>query len=293
MENRPLSESDPDARFSENDFKIHKNTRQIPLTRYPSYTQCGLVGLCLKGSAKFNVHSNEHLLVKDEIVIILPGQLVSMTNVSDDFAVRLFIISNSLFDDILSGICRFSPHFFFYMRNHYYYKLDEKELINFENYFEMIYDRVISPQPYFKKEYIVNLVRIIYLDLYNSYKKNSQTPITLSPSDFRKRELSHNFFSLIMQHYKENRTVAFYADTLCITPKYLTMVIKEASGKSAKDWITEYIILEIKSLLKDSALSVQEIAVRTNFPNQSSLGRFFRKHTGMSPMQYRENQTKS
>ena len=64
-------------------------------------------------------------------------------------------------------------------------------------------------------------------------------------------------------------------------------VIKEVSGKSAKDWIVEYIVLEIKALLKNTNMNIQEIAVKTNFANQSSLGRFFRKHTGMSLSQYR------
>lgn len=67
--------------------------------------------------------------------------------------------------------------------------------------------------------------------------------------------------------------MAFYADKLCITSKYLTMVIKETSGKSAKDWIVEYVILEIKTLLKNTNMNIQEIAIRTNFANQSSLGR--------------------
>ena len=65
------------------------------------------------------------------------------------------------------------------------------------------------------------------------------------------------------------------------------MVIKEVSGKSAKDWIVEYIVLEIKALLKNTNMNIQEIAVKTNFANKSSLGRFFRKHTGMSLSQYR------
>ena len=68
-----------------------------------------------------------------------------------------------------------------------------------------------------------------------------------------------------MKHFKENKDVAFYADKLCITSKYLTMVIKETSGKSAKDWIVEYVILEIKTLLKNTNMNIQEIAIRTNF----------------------------
>ena len=105
--------------------------------------------------------------------------------------------------------------------------------------------------------------------------------------DARKEELADQFFKLIMEHYKENREVAFYADKLFITSKYLSQIIKEVSGKTAKDWITEYIVLEIKALLKNSTMNIQQIAIKTNFANQSSLGRFFRKHTGMSLLEYR------
>ena len=102
-----------------------------------------------------------------------------------------------------------------------------------------------------------------------------------------KSKLAHDFFCLIMQHYQEHKDVAFYADKLCITSKYLSMVIKEASGKTAKDWIVEYAILEIKAMLKNSTMNIQEISIKTNFANQSSLGRFFRKHTGMTLTEYR------
>lgn len=102
-----------------------------------------------------------------------------------------------------------------------------------------------------------------------------------------KSKLAHDFFCLIMQHYREHKDVAFYADKLCITSKYLSMVIKEVSGKTAKDWIVEYAILEIKAMLKNSTMNIQEISIKTNFANQSSLGRFFRKHTGMTLTEYR------
>ena len=80
-----------------------------------------------------------------------------------------------------------------------------------------------------------------------------------------------------------------FNDTFCFSVGNFLIwrLYKETSGKSAKDWIVEYIILEIKALLKNTSLNIQEIAIKTNFANQSSLGRFFRKHTGMSLSQYR------
>lgn len=152
------------------------------------------------------------------------------------------------------------------------------------NFFGMVKDKVTSNDIY-RRELIIHLLRYLYLELFSAYEKEASLMTTRK--DTRKEELANKFFGLIMKHFKENKDVAFYADKLCITSKYLTMVIKEVSGKSAKDWIVEYIVLEIKALLKNTNMNIQEIAVKTNFANQSSLGRFFRKHTGMSLSQYR------
>lgn len=80
-----------------------------------------------------------------------------------------------------------------------------------------------------------------------------------------------------MLYYKENREVAFYADKLCITSKYLSAVIKEVSGKTAKDWIIEYMVLEIKALLKNSTLNIQQIATKTNFCKSVITGTLFQE----------------
>ena len=93
--------------------------------------------LCSEGSAKVKVHTHEHLLTNKELIILLPGQLVSINEISPDFKISAFSISQPLFNDILSGIHRFSPHFFIYMRTHFHYKLMESESINFENYYNL------------------------------------------------------------------------------------------------------------------------------------------------------------
>ncbi|MCD8269953.1 MAG: helix-turn-helix domain-containing protein [Parabacteroides sp.] len=270
-----------------NDLLIYENVKQIPITPYPSYTQYGLVMLCSEGSALLKVYSYEHLLVKNELAIIFPGQLIFINEISGNFTVKAFAVSQALFNDVLSGIHRFSPHFFFYMRSHYHYRLTESECFNFGNYFNLVCTKAQSPSNLYPRESVIHILRILYLDLYNTYKISSLPYIPTM--DAHKKELADKFFFLIMKHYKENREVAFYAKELCITPKYLTTIVKTVSGKSAKDWILEYIILEIKALLRDSSLNIQEIALKTNFANQSSLGRFFRKHTGMSPSEYRKS----
>ena len=210
----------------------------------------------------------------------MEGQFSTLKDNSMQLVGNIF----SPISDALSGVPRFSPHFFFYMRTHYWYPQTENDTRRLMNFFGMVKDKVTSNDIY-RRELIIHLLRYLYLELFNAYEKEASLMTTRK--DTRKEELANKFFGLIMKHFKENKDVAFYADKLCITSKYLTMVIKEVSGKSAKDWIVEYIVLEIKALLKNTNMNIQEIAVKTNFANQSSLGRFFRKHTGMSLSQYR------
>ena len=99
--------------------------------------------------------------------------------------------------------------------------------------------------------------------------------------------LFNEFMSLLQQYNKRERNVSFYARQLNITPKYLSSVVKEVSGKTAARWIDESVILEAKTLLKYSGMSIQEIAYHLNFSTQSFFGKYFKQHTGTSPSRYK------
>ena len=116
-----------------------------------------------------------------------------------------------MFGDALSGVPRFSPHFFFYMRSHYYYPQNERDVLRIYNYLGMIKDKVMSTDAY-RRELIIHLLRYLYLELFNAYEKESM--LVNTRKDTRKEELANKFFSLIMKHFKENKDVAFYADKL-------------------------------------------------------------------------------
>ncbi|MDO4163411.1 MAG: helix-turn-helix domain-containing protein [Bacteroides sp.] len=104
---------------------------------------------------------------------------------------------------------------------------------------------------------------------------------------YRGEEYFARFMKLLSQHYKQERRVEFYASELCVTPKYLSFVIKEVSGKTPSKWIDEAIMQEIHYQLKSSTISIKEIAYRLNFTNASFFGKFVKKFTGMSPGKYR------
>ena len=116
-------------------------------------------------------------------------------------------------------------------------------------------------------------------------KKDHMVKPTLS----RKDELFEQFLQLLFNHCKEQHVVTFYAEKLCITPQYLSLILKELTGKSANKWIDDALIVEAKILLKAPQATVQQVADMLHFSDQSTFGKFFKKHVGASPMEYRKS----
>lgn len=114
------------------ELMVCENMKHIRVTSVPSYTEVGMIILCLRGTAKICIFDNIHILAKNELAVILPGQLVSITELSHDFLCNIVVLSRALFDDTLSGFSRFSPLFFVYMRSHYWYELTGEEIERFK-----------------------------------------------------------------------------------------------------------------------------------------------------------------
>lgn len=114
----------------------------------------------------------------------------------------------------------------------------------------------------------------IYLPLLNSSNKSSN-------------RLTEKFLSLVQQYFKKERFLDYYASQLEVTTKHLSRTVKETTGFTAVDWIDRFVILEAKVLLKSSNLSIQQIADELNFNSQSFFGKYFKKHTGSTPKDFR------
>lgn len=114
---------------------------------------------------------------------------------------------------------------------------------------------------------------------------------TIEPTRPRSRRMlyTHEFVRLVRKHFRLEHSVRFYANKLCISPKYLSLVVKESSGRSAAEIIDEYLLLEAKNLLRFSGKNIQQVAYELNFSNQSSFGKYFKHLTGMSPSEFQNS----
>lgn len=105
----------------------------------------------------------------------------------------------------------------------------------------------------------------------------------------RKLTYVQTFLRLVRANYRRERAISFYAGKMYISPKYLSLIIKEATGRSAAEWIDSYVVQEAKNLLRYSGKNVQQIAYELNFSNQSSFGKYFKNLTGMSPTRFQNH----
>ena len=126
---------------------------------------------------------------------------------------------------------------------------------------------------------------------YNSYKyllaADSDDEKTEVKSG-RQQELYTQFMDEVRKSYTKERSISYYADVLCVTPKYLSQVVRRISGRFAGDWITDFVILEAKALLKSRKYTIQQIADMLNFANQSFFGKYFREKVGCAPTEYQK-----
>ncbi len=150
--------------------------------------------------------------------------------------------------------------------------------------------RAISHFSHYKfyHEIVRRILEVLLYTIFDIISRYADVQQRATPSvKSRNEEYFSRFAKVLQENYKSERSVSFYASQLHITPKYLTTVIRNVSGRSAAAWIDEYVILEAKNLLKYSTMSIQEVAYSLNFPNQSFFGKYFKHHTGYSPSQFR------
>lgn len=267
-------------------FQIHTDISLLPATGHDTYQNNGFGGLCTGGSAVIKLFSVCRKISKNDLVTVLPQQLVSISEVSDDFSMTFFRISKPLFLDVMSGIGKLTPDFFFYMRRNFCTRLSAGETQRFLGYCRVVDFRGSNDDPFFRRETVLHLLHIFYWDHYVAFQKKTQN----SKKTFlnsHKEKLALKFALLVSEHCTRHREVAFYADKLCITPGYLSQVTQEVNGQGALEMIADYVEVAIKSLLRDADLDLKDVARKAGFASQSSFSRFFRQQTGMSPSEYR------
>lgn len=133
------------------------------------------------------------------------------------------------------------------------------------------------------------IAALVYQLIQFRHRRLAEVPGSSSRPGSRRNEYVREFVKLVYIHYMRERSVTFYADKLFISPKYLSLLVKESTGQSASRWIDDFVITEAKNMLRFSGKNIQQVAYALNFSTQSSFGKYFKHLTGMSPTEYQKS----
>lgn len=237
--------------------------------------------IILEGKMKGRIDLIPYNLETSGIIVLMPGQVLEQEYISPDFKGLFFIMSRHFIDG-LNIDKSFSTYIS--VRNRPYRTIGVQELEAIQLFFDMMFKALLIRDNPYRMEVAHNLTRAFFYGM--GYYYHLQEDHELKDD---KELLMTRFLELVQIHYKQHRSIGFYADKIHLTPKYLSAVIKQVSGKSAGDWIDEYVILQAKAMLKSTNSNIKQICYELNFPSSSFFGKYFKRLTGMSPKAYRES----
>ena len=241
-----------------------------------------VLGMCIKGTGTIRINFKEYELEKDMILTIMPNHLFKVEKSSDDFIFETLFFSF----DFISGLPIPNDFdIFFNMAATPCIKVPDNDMRNLISYHAFILKQYNKSRIHYRKEIIRGLLYALLLEMGGLYKELH--PFVFNKDSSRQEEITENFFSLLMKNYKEERNVSFYADKMFITSKYLSLAVKNVTGYPVLKWIDEIVVTDIKSRLKITGLTVLQISEELNFSSPSFFCRYFKKNTGMTPLEYR------
>jgi AraC-like DNA-binding protein len=274
-----------EAQLTIREFNLSFRPQEVE-GRYPLRLKDSLLIVVLSGKIYIDMNYQSHTLEKHTVVQLTEDDIILNITHSADFAGYLILISPELRSEIKSMTAGVRLQKASRLKRAYpIQKLDDKE-------FNRVVERIRSTQSYISDEthlyrslIIRNEVWNLFMELDNSRtKKYGDEEVELSHAEL----LRERFREMLVQQCRQHRDVGHYARELCVTTDYLSRVIREFDGSSAMKWIATAVVTEAKYLMRQPGKTINQIALGMNFPDQSTFGKFFKKHTGKSPKEYKK-----
>ena len=259
------------------DLTIRLHTTEDCSQLEPKKIEKAVIAVCTSGYCRVKVNLQEYELESPMLITLMPGQIIEPMETSANFQAYTIALSKRFLDMI--NIPGWQQKYLS-MYNNPATPLNEEQLTATRFFFGILYRAAANSSNPFRLQVIENLIRVFY---YGGISCN-EPPVTHTAY---KNSLVERFLELVHEHYRTERMIGFYADRICVTPKYLSKVVKEHTGRSAGEWIESHVILDARAMLQSSDMTIQQIAASLNFPNQSFFGKYFKRATGLSPKEYR------
>lgn len=248
-----------------------------------------IVLICRQGRLQFKLNGRTITVERGQIVIAQSGTVTEGIMASLDLQCTLLLISNGLVKSLLRS------HYDLWNRLLYVNHMNIIQMPDIaankqyeaEELSLFVRSYIANQHSMFKEEIVENILRCTMLNILGLMQEQAGVGVAMPYS--QSEQLFNRFLENLNQHKQRRHTVSEYAQELIVSPKYLSAVCKAVSGKSALQWINEYVVEDIRQMLSNTTLSIKEISTQTGFPNLSFFGKYVKRHLGMSPKQYRKS----
>ncbi len=243
-----------------------------------------LMAMCKKGKAQYSIDTRQQVVKPGDLMFVSERHVIDNYEASPDFECLCIMLTTEYYHGFVQDVKNVSSLLLFSMNNPVV-PLTSKEIQVFTNYFETIREKMADTSHHYRSPLIKALLLAMFYDMSNViYRVERQG----NRKHTRAEAIFAHFIRLLEENFRTQHRVSWYAEQLCITPKYLSEIVKKISLRTPNEWIDSYVILEARVLLKNTTKSIKEITDELNFPNQSFLGKYFKEHVGVSPSEYRK-----
>ena len=244
-----------------------------------------LIVFCYQGEAHFTLDMREYSLKAPFLATIRNKKICDVDSVSDDYQAFYYCLSED-----------FANKLFFNLRDTYDFNrcMRERPAFNVDSGamddIQMNKSLILRTLEQTDNPFRIDAVRCLVQAMYFSYKDKYFTPpARISHVGHHTEYTANKFLNLVRDYHLQERGVTFYAEKLCMTPKYLSRVVKQTTGKTAYAWISDAVIQEAKMMLRCTDKTIYEVSEQMGFSSQVFFCKYFRNVTGMSPREYRKS----
>lgn len=250
------------------------------LTDYPLQIPYLSLFYIEQGEAEITIDFKSYNLRQGSFIVVGEDNIVSFAHTSSSFSMHCFLIQREYASEVAYAL---PNELFGYL--HYYpvQNFSEKATALYSQW-QVLILYILKTTSLHTKRIMSNQLQSLFLLL---SERVNYDELVLEKNYSRQEELCWKFWDLVTHNARARRDVAFYAEQLFITPYYLSQVTQQFLNYSPKELINRQVILEIKHFLTNTDLNISEIAEQLSFQDPSYMGRFFKRETGVNPMQFR------
>lgn len=252
-------------------------------TNFPCRLKAGIFALCIDGEIEASIDMTNYTVKANHLITILPGSILQIHKVTGELKIYFLGFSSQFITE--ANVVKPTLDIFYSIKSTPVISLTPEASSLYQDHFLLMAKTYLSFYEKVSKKIVEHILFMLIYSLGELYKDIKTVKTIQSKSE----QIAHDFTQLVMQHYASERNVAFYASELGITQAHLSTTIRQVTGKTCLEIIASMVIMDAKAQLKSTDATIQEIAYSLNFTNMSFFGKYFKRHVGVGPLEYRNS----